>query len=187
MGLETGWNCHISLTPNGDVPGSEIPPSSPSHAGSLHDDLHQGENCALATLNAMCFLGGSFKPFHRFLCPHQTPDPWELWAQNWMGLRCVCKWQHFTFIAFLARQYQVFGNRHPSVHQLPWIYVLMSASGSCWGPGQATEGPLPVHYSFFLTSAGISLFSSPRRTAEQKKYHFSKEQGLGSHIYLWTD
>ncbi|XP_044309887.1 transmembrane protein 94 isoform X1 [Varanus komodoensis] len=41
MGLETGWNCHISLTPNGDVPGSEIPPSSPSHAGSLRDDLHQ--------------------------------------------------------------------------------------------------------------------------------------------------
>ncbi|XP_053938904.1 transmembrane protein 94 isoform X2 [Cuculus canorus] len=41
MGLETGWNCHISLTPNGDVPGSDIPPSSPSHAGSLHDDLHQ--------------------------------------------------------------------------------------------------------------------------------------------------
>ncbi|XP_019373773.1 PREDICTED: transmembrane protein 94 isoform X1 [Gavialis gangeticus] len=41
MGLETGWNCHISLTPNGDVSGSEIPPSSPSHAGSLHDDLHQ--------------------------------------------------------------------------------------------------------------------------------------------------
>nr|XP_054393312.1 transmembrane protein 94 isoform X11 [Pongo abelii] len=41
MGLETGWNCHISLTPNGDMPGSEIPPSSPSHAGSLHDDLNQ--------------------------------------------------------------------------------------------------------------------------------------------------
>ncbi|XP_051851060.1 transmembrane protein 94 isoform X8 [Antechinus flavipes] len=41
MGLETGWNCHISLTPNGDVPGSEIPPSSPSHAGSFHDDLNQ--------------------------------------------------------------------------------------------------------------------------------------------------
>ncbi|XP_058029997.1 transmembrane protein 94 isoform X4 [Ahaetulla prasina] len=41
MGLETGWNCHISLTPNGDVPGSEIPPSSPSHAGSLHEDLPQ--------------------------------------------------------------------------------------------------------------------------------------------------
>uniref|UniRef100_A0A8C2RV10 Transmembrane protein 94 n=1 Tax=Capra hircus TaxID=9925 RepID=A0A8C2RV10_CAPHI len=35
MGLETGWNCHISLTPNGDMPGSEIPPSSPSHAGLL--------------------------------------------------------------------------------------------------------------------------------------------------------
>lgn len=43
MGLETGWNCHISLTPNGDMPGSEMPPSSPSHAGSLHDDLNQGE------------------------------------------------------------------------------------------------------------------------------------------------
>ncbi|XP_036853025.1 transmembrane protein 94 isoform X7 [Manis javanica] len=41
MGLETGWNCHISLTPNGDMPDSEIPPSSPSHAGSLHDDLNQ--------------------------------------------------------------------------------------------------------------------------------------------------
>uniref|UniRef100_A0A8C3YLP2 Transmembrane protein 94 n=1 Tax=Catagonus wagneri TaxID=51154 RepID=A0A8C3YLP2_9CETA len=41
MGLETGWNCHISLTPNGDMPGSEIPPSSPSHAGSLRDDLNQ--------------------------------------------------------------------------------------------------------------------------------------------------
>ncbi|KAM8947320.1 transmembrane protein 94 [Pelodytes ibericus] len=41
MGLETGWNCHISLTPNGEGPGSEIPPSSPSHAGSLRDDLQQ--------------------------------------------------------------------------------------------------------------------------------------------------
>ncbi|KAH0629482.1 hypothetical protein JD844_011572 [Phrynosoma platyrhinos] len=41
MGLETGWNCHISLTPNGDVPGSDIPPSSPSQAGSLRDDLNQ--------------------------------------------------------------------------------------------------------------------------------------------------
>lgn len=48
MGLETGWNCHISLTPNGDMPGSEIPPSSPSHAGSLHDDLNQGEAKACA-------------------------------------------------------------------------------------------------------------------------------------------
>ncbi|KAB0400688.1 hypothetical protein E2I00_008313, partial [Balaenoptera physalus] len=50
MGLETGWNCHISLTPNGDMPGSEIPPSSPSHAGSLHDDLNQGEGKGLAKL-----------------------------------------------------------------------------------------------------------------------------------------
>ncbi|XP_036398079.1 transmembrane protein 94 isoform X2 [Megalops cyprinoides] len=40
MGLETGWNCHISLTPNGDG-HCDVPPSSPSHAGSLHDDLHQ--------------------------------------------------------------------------------------------------------------------------------------------------
>ncbi|KAM4716348.1 transmembrane protein 94 isoform 3-T3 [Anableps anableps] len=39
MGLETGWNCHISLTPNGDGP-CEGAPSSPSH-GSLHEDLHQ--------------------------------------------------------------------------------------------------------------------------------------------------
>ncbi|KAM4526889.1 transmembrane protein 94 isoform 2-T2 [Fundulus diaphanus] len=39
MGLETGWNCHISLTPNGDGP-CEAAPSSPSH-GSLHEDLHQ--------------------------------------------------------------------------------------------------------------------------------------------------
>ncbi|KAJ8283888.1 hypothetical protein COCON_G00027380 [Conger conger] len=40
MGLETGWNCHISLTPNGDS-HCDGAPSSPSHAGSLHDDLHQ--------------------------------------------------------------------------------------------------------------------------------------------------
>lgn len=40
MGLETGWNCHISLTPNGDGP-CDGAPSSPSH-GSLHEDLNQG-------------------------------------------------------------------------------------------------------------------------------------------------
>ncbi|XP_037547478.1 transmembrane protein 94 [Nematolebias whitei] len=39
MGLETGWNCHISLTPNGDSP-CEGAPSSPSH-GSLHEELNQ--------------------------------------------------------------------------------------------------------------------------------------------------
>lgn len=39
MGLETGWNCHISLTPNGDSP-CEGAPSSPSQ-GSLHDDINQ--------------------------------------------------------------------------------------------------------------------------------------------------
>ncbi|KAG7275522.1 hypothetical protein CRUP_032565 [Coryphaenoides rupestris] len=36
MGLETGWNCHISLTPNGEGGA----PSSPGQ-GSLHDDPHQ--------------------------------------------------------------------------------------------------------------------------------------------------
>uniref|UniRef100_A0A4W6ELP6 Transmembrane protein 94 n=1 Tax=Lates calcarifer TaxID=8187 RepID=A0A4W6ELP6_LATCA len=39
MGLETGWNCHISLTPNGDSP-CDGAPSSPSH-GSMHEDLNQ--------------------------------------------------------------------------------------------------------------------------------------------------
>ncbi|XP_047232729.1 transmembrane protein 94 isoform X4 [Girardinichthys multiradiatus] len=39
MGLETGWNCHISLTANGDGP-CEGAPSSTGH-GSLHEDLHQ--------------------------------------------------------------------------------------------------------------------------------------------------
>lgn len=37
MGLETGWNCHISLTPNGEGGA----PSSPGQ-GSLHDDAHHG-------------------------------------------------------------------------------------------------------------------------------------------------
>lgn len=44
MGLETGWNCHISLTPNGDSP-CDGAPSSPSH-GSLHEDLNQGRTTA---------------------------------------------------------------------------------------------------------------------------------------------
>lgn len=39
MGLETGWNCHISLTPNGDSP-CDGAPSSPSQ-GTLHEDLNQ--------------------------------------------------------------------------------------------------------------------------------------------------
>ncbi|KAM3591994.1 uncharacterized protein V6R79_011033 [Siganus canaliculatus] len=39
MGLETGWNCHISLTPNGDSP-CDGAPSSPNH-GSFHEDLNQ--------------------------------------------------------------------------------------------------------------------------------------------------
>lgn len=44
MGLETGWNCHISLTPNGDGHGDGAP-SSPSQAGSVHDDLLPGIIC----------------------------------------------------------------------------------------------------------------------------------------------
>lgn len=44
MGLETGWNCHISLTPNGDSP-CDGASSSPSHA-SLHEDLNQGRKPA---------------------------------------------------------------------------------------------------------------------------------------------
>ncbi|KAM6899036.1 transmembrane protein 94 isoform 2-T2 [Lycodopsis pacificus] len=39
MGLETGWNCHISLTPNGESP-CDGAPSSPGQ-GSLHEDLNQ--------------------------------------------------------------------------------------------------------------------------------------------------
>lgn len=45
MGLETGWNCHISLTPNGDSP-CDGAPSSPSQ-GSLHEDLNQGTKQAM--------------------------------------------------------------------------------------------------------------------------------------------
>ncbi|XP_040885314.1 transmembrane protein 94-like [Toxotes jaculatrix] len=47
MGLETGWNCHISLTPNGDRP-CDGAPSSPSH-GSLHEDLNQASLWTLCT------------------------------------------------------------------------------------------------------------------------------------------
>ncbi|TRY56661.1 hypothetical protein DNTS_014136 [Danionella cerebrum] len=44
MGLETGWNCHISLTPNGDG-HCDGAPSSPSQAGSLHDEnLHDSRD-----------------------------------------------------------------------------------------------------------------------------------------------
>ncbi|XP_034413781.1 transmembrane protein 94 isoform X2 [Cyclopterus lumpus] len=39
MGLETGWNCHISLTPNGESP-CDGAPSSPGQ-GSLREDLNQ--------------------------------------------------------------------------------------------------------------------------------------------------
>uniref|UniRef100_A0A8C7ZZ23 Transmembrane protein 94 n=1 Tax=Oryzias sinensis TaxID=183150 RepID=A0A8C7ZZ23_9TELE len=38
MGLETGWNCHISLTPNGDSP-CDGAPYSPSQ-GLLHEDIN---------------------------------------------------------------------------------------------------------------------------------------------------
>ncbi|KAF7649423.1 hypothetical protein LDENG_00140690 [Lucifuga dentata] len=39
MGLETGWNCHISLTPNGDSP-CDGALASPTHT-CLHEDLNQ--------------------------------------------------------------------------------------------------------------------------------------------------
>lgn len=52
MGLETGWNCHISLTPNGDSP-CEGAPSSPSHC-SLHEDLNQGTGVG----NTLCIVSG---------------------------------------------------------------------------------------------------------------------------------
>ncbi|XP_059804861.1 transmembrane protein 94 isoform X1 [Hypanus sabinus] len=50
MGLETGWNCHISLLPYGGCSGSEIPQSSPSHAGSLHDNLQDSKDDAEGAL-----------------------------------------------------------------------------------------------------------------------------------------
>ncbi|XP_077595653.1 transmembrane protein 94 [Stigmatopora nigra] len=42
MGLETGWNCHITLTSNGDGL-CEAAPSSPCH-GSFHEDLKQADS-----------------------------------------------------------------------------------------------------------------------------------------------
>ncbi|XP_069785124.1 transmembrane protein 94 isoform X3 [Narcine bancroftii] len=50
MGLETGWNCHISLLPYGGGSASEIPQSSPSHTGSLHDDLQDSKDDAEGAL-----------------------------------------------------------------------------------------------------------------------------------------
>ena len=60
MGLETGWNCHISLTPNGDSP-CDGSPSSPSH-GSLHEDLNQGTCvCQLQYSISLLMIRMSFK------------------------------------------------------------------------------------------------------------------------------
>lgn len=53
MGLETGWNCHISLTPNGDSP-CDGAPSSPSH-GSLHD-LNQGTTSMFLLMGITHFM-----------------------------------------------------------------------------------------------------------------------------------
>lgn len=58
MGLETGWNCHISLTPNGESPcdGAQ---TSPGHV-SLHGLLTQGtkplykNSAQLNILNRLC-------------------------------------------------------------------------------------------------------------------------------------
>lgn len=52
MGLETGWNCHISLTPNGDSP-CDGAPSSPSQ-GSLHEDLNQGSKPVSEAVLSLC-------------------------------------------------------------------------------------------------------------------------------------
>lgn len=53
MGLETGWNCHISLTPNGDSL-CDGAPSSPFQ-GSLHEELNQGACWYLYKLFAEMF------------------------------------------------------------------------------------------------------------------------------------
>ncbi|CAN0009770.1 unnamed protein product [Lampetra planeri] len=41
MGLESGWNCHISLQSSGYDLGTDAPPHSPSQASSLHDHAQQ--------------------------------------------------------------------------------------------------------------------------------------------------
>lgn len=74
---------------------------------------------------------------------------------------CVCRRHHFTFIAFLASQYQVFGNRHPSMHQCHEFmcsWVLLVLAGALVKPLKVTC--LCIALFFFLTSAEISLFSS---------------------------
>lgn len=74
MGLETGWNCHISLTPNGDSP-CDGAPSSPSH-GSLHEDLNQGTLPLLT-----CLMSGvwSYREYLTapFICDTDSRDEAE--------------------------------------------------------------------------------------------------------------
>ena len=63
MGLETGWNCHISLTPNGDSPCEGAVHSSPSQA-SLHHDMHHGNHSPTFTFTVYLISQTSTKPCH---------------------------------------------------------------------------------------------------------------------------
>lgn len=151
MGLETGWNCHISLTPNGDVPGSEIPPSSPSHAGSLHDDLHQGERTApkplwmprvsrMVLLNP--FIGSCVLTRYLILQSFEHKAGWA-WGV------CMREWESLTFTAFLPSQYCSCWKQTSFCAQLPWFY---NCSLSLLVLAEALVKPLrvsllPVHCS----------------------------------------
>lgn len=166
MGLETGWNCHISLTPNGDVPGSEIPPSSPSHAGSLHDDLHQGERTApkplwmprvsrMVLLNP--FIGSCVLTRYLILQSFEHKAGWA-WGV------CMCEWERLTFIASLPSQYRSYWKQTSFCAPAAMILQLLIITfGSCWGPGQATEGQSLTCALLFSLSGISSLSSSPRK------------------------
>lgn len=65
------------------------------------------------------------------------------------------------------------------------LQLLINAFGSCWGPAQATEGLLPVHFAFFLLQLGFLYSFLPlEERGEQINYCVSEEQSLGSHLYL---
>ncbi|KAL3048039.1 hypothetical protein OYC64_006760 [Pagothenia borchgrevinki] len=60
MGLETGWNCHISLTPNGESP-CDGAPSSPTQ-GSMHEDSRDEAEGPLLTEEEAHSDLASFQP-----------------------------------------------------------------------------------------------------------------------------
>ncbi|KAK5851397.1 hypothetical protein PBY51_002195 [Eleginops maclovinus] len=60
MGLETGWNCHISLTPNGESP-CDGAPSSPMQ-GSMHEDSRDEAEGPLLTEEEAHSDLASFQP-----------------------------------------------------------------------------------------------------------------------------